>query len=146
MARVTTKRVYERKKPSDGTRILVMRLWPRGIGRSHVDGWLKELGAELPLIRAWKAGKISWPEFRRRYLATLKNPAAQVQLRELKALARKGTVTLLCACPDEARCHRGLLKHLLHAPRALRQSPGRDAGRLTRRRPHGPSSSGTGAR
>lgn len=113
MARIKTKRVYEPAEPGDGTRILVMRLWPRGIKKSHVDRWLKELGAELSLIKAWKAGKISWPEFRRRYLAGLKKPVAQAQLRDLKAQARQGRATLLCACPDEARCHRGLLKRLL---------------------------------
>ena len=113
MARVRTKRIYEPKEPTDGTRLLVMRLWPRGIRKSHVDRWLKELGAELPLIKAWKSGRISWPEFRRRYLAGLKKPPAKAQLRELKTLARKRRVTLLCSCPDEARCHRRLLKRLL---------------------------------
>ncbi len=110
---VRTERVYEPTAPGDGTRILVMRLWPRGVKKSRVDVWLKELGAELPLIRAWKAGKIPWPEFRRRYLAGLKKPTARTQLRELRALARKGRVTLLCACPDESRCHRGILTRLL---------------------------------
>lgn len=113
MARVKTKRIYELKGPGDGTRILVMRLWPRGIKKSAVDIWLRELGAELPLIRAWKGGRLAWPEFRRRYLAGLKKPAAQAQLNELKALAKAGPVTLLCACPDESRCHRGILKRLL---------------------------------
>ena len=111
---VKTKRVYEPKSLSDGTRILVMRLWPRGIRKNHVDTWLKELGADILLIRAWKSGKLtSWPEFRRRYLAGLKKPPAQAQLRNLKTLARKGRITLLCACPDESRCHRGLLERLL---------------------------------
>ncbi len=113
IARVKTKRIYDPKEPGDGTRILVMRFWPRGIKKSHVDAWLKELGTEPSLIKAWKAGKISWPEFRRRYLAGLKKAAAQAQLKELKALAREDTVTLLCSCPAEARCHRGLLKHPL---------------------------------
>jgi len=113
MARVKTKRIYDPKEPGDGIRILVMRLWPRGIKKSHVDTWLKELGAQPPLIKAWKAGKISWPEFRHRYLAGLKIAAAQAQLKEVKALAKAGTVALLCSCPDEARCHRGLLKQLL---------------------------------
>ncbi len=111
MARVKTKRVYEPKAPGDGTRILVMRLWPRGIKKNRVDAWFKELGAEITLIRAWKAGRITRPEFRRRYLAGLKRPEAKAQLRELRA--RKGRVTLLCSCPDESRCHRGLLKRLL---------------------------------
>lgn len=113
MMNVKTKRVYNPTAPSDGTRVLVMRLWPRGVKKNRLDAWLKELGAEVPLIKAWKASKIVWPEFRRRYLAGLKKPAAKSQLRELRALARKGRVTLLCSCPDEARCHRGLLKRLL---------------------------------
>jgi len=141
MARVKTKRIYEPKEPGDGTRILVMRRWPRGIKKSHVDGWLKKLGAEPPLIKAWKAGKISWPEFRRRYLAGLKKGAAQAQLQELQALAKEEAVTLLCSCPDEARCHRGLLKQRLIGSgrtgrtrvRAPRQRPTRRA----RRRPRG---------
>lgn len=111
---VRTKRVYDPPSPGDGMRVLVMRLWPRGIKKSRVDRWLKELGAEIPLIRAWKSRTLtSWPEFRRRYLADLKKPAARARLRELKALAKRGRVTLLCACPDESRCHRGLLKRLL---------------------------------
>jgi len=111
---VRTKRVYDPKARGDGTRVLVMRLWPRGIKKGHVDIWLKELGAELPLIRAWKAGRLtSWPQFRRRYLAGLKKPAARTQLQELRALARKNRVTLLCACPDKSRCHRSLLKPLV---------------------------------
>ena len=113
MAHVQTKRIYEPKGPTDGTRVLVMRLWPRGIKKNSVDIWLRDLGAELPLIKTWKRGKIAWPEFRRRYLAGLKRPAAQEQLRELKALAKTGPVTLLCACPDESRCHRGILTRLL---------------------------------
>ena len=114
MVSVRTKRVYDPRSSGDAMRILVMRLWPRGIKKSRVDRWLKELGAEIPLIRAWKSGTLtSWPEFRRRYLAGLKKPAARSQLRELKALAKNDRVTLLCACPDESRCHRRILKRLL---------------------------------
>ena len=110
---IKTKRIYEPREAGDGTRLLVMRLWPRGIKKSHVDGWLKELGAPYPLIKAWKAGQLEWPEYRRRYLAGLKTPAARAQLGELKAFVAKGPVTILCGCPDEARCHRGILKRLL---------------------------------
>ncbi len=113
MGRVSTKRIYDSKEARDGTRILVMRFWPRGVKKGHVDAWLKELGTEPSLIKAWKAGKVSWTELRRRYLAGLKNPSAQAELDELKALARKGPLTLLCACPDETRCHRGILRQLL---------------------------------
>lgn len=110
---VKTKRVYEEKKRGDGARVLVMRLWPRGIKKERVDVWFKELGAELPLLRAMKAGKISWSGFRKRYAAGLKKPAAQEQLQQLKKMALGRRVTLLCACEDEARCHRGILKKVL---------------------------------
>ena len=110
---VRTKRIYDPPQRADGTRVLVMRLWPRGISKEKVDHWLKDLGTDPPLIRAWKAGRLSWAELRRRYLAGLKRAEAQAQLAELRTLARTGPVTLLCACPDESRCHRGILKQLL---------------------------------
>lgn len=110
---VEGKRIYEPSSPSDGMRILVMRLWPRGIKKAAVDLWLKELGADVANIKAWKAGQLDWPEMRRRYLAGLKRPSAAAQFAELRALSRRRTVTLLCSCEDEARCHRGILKSRL---------------------------------
>ncbi len=110
---VKTRRVSEPKEAGDGTRVLVMRLWPRGIRKEHVDLWLRALGTDLALIKAWKAGTLGWAELRRRYLQGLKNPEAQQALAELRGLARQGTVTLLCSCPEEARCHRGILKAVL---------------------------------
>jgi len=59
----TAKTVYDKPESSDGKRILVMRLWPRGVARDKVDVWLKELGTEKELIKRWKSGKISWKEF-----------------------------------------------------------------------------------
>ncbi len=108
-----TKRIYDPPEPGDGVRVLVMRLWPRGISKEKVHHWFKALGTEPALIKAWKGGKLSWPELRKRYLAGLKDPEAQAQLTELRALAKTETVTLLCSCPDESRCHRGILKQLL---------------------------------
>ena len=117
---VRAKRVYEPPAKSDGLRILVMRLWPRGIAKGAVDLWLKELGAEVANIKAWKAGRLAWAEMRRRYLAGLKQPPAAAALAELKALARQRTVTLLCSCEDESRCHRGILKSVLRRSAARR--------------------------
>lgn len=114
---VKTKRVSEPSEAGDGTRVLVMRLWPRGVRRKHVDLWLPALGTDPVLIRAWRGGTVGWTEFRRRYLTGLRDPAAQEALAELRGLARKGTVTLLCNCPEEARCHRGILKALLTGKR-----------------------------
>src|SRR3989442_13917463 len=63
----TTKTVCDKPERSDGKRILVMRLWPRGVSKGRVDVWLKELGTEKELIKRWKSEKISWKEFEREY-------------------------------------------------------------------------------
>jgi uncharacterized protein YeaO (DUF488 family) len=125
-----TKRVYEPADPADGLRVLVMRLWPRGIAKNAIDLWLKDLGAERELLREWKAGRLTWSGLRRRYLAGLERPEAQTALATLRSLAGRQRVTLLCACPDENRCHRGLLRVLIErrtskpaAPRPARRSP-----------------------
>ena len=108
-----TKRVYDKPERTDGTRVLVMRLWPRGIRKSAVDLWLKDLGAEVANLRAFKAGSIGWPEMRRRYLAGLKREPAASALGRLRAMAKRSRVTVLCSCEDEKRCHRSLLRAAL---------------------------------
>lgn len=111
--KVRTKRIYEPAAAADGMRVLVMRLWPRGIRKSKVDLWLRDLGAELGNLRLWNAGRLSWPELRRRYLAGLKRPPASEALATLRALARRRRVTLLCSCADPAHCHRTILVGVL---------------------------------
>ena len=112
-ADVRAKRVYEPPAASDGLRVLVMRLWPRGVRKTAIDLWLKELGADIVNLKAWNAGRLDWAEMRERYLAGLKQPAAAAALAELRALAKERPLTLLCSCQDETRCHRGILKSLL---------------------------------
>ena len=130
---IAAKRIYDPPSESEGTRVLIMRLWPRGIRKSRVDVWLKELGPVLPLMRAFRGGKIGWAVYRRRYLAGLARPEAQAPLAQVRAAAREGTVTLFCGCPDESRCHRSLLRaYLLDSP-ALRRS-GRGGAPTPRRR------------
>ena len=110
---IATRRIYDPPAESDGTRVLIMRLWPRGIRKSLVDHWLRELGPVLPLLRAFRAGAITWPQYRRRYLAGLARSAARAQIQEVRRLTRAGRVTLLCGCPDARRCHRSLLQGYL---------------------------------
>lgn len=90
-----------------------MRLWPRGIKTSAVDLCLKDLGAEVANLRAFKAGSIGWLEMRRRYLAGLKREPAASALGRLRAMAKRSRVTVLCSCEDEKRCHRSLLRAAL---------------------------------
>ena len=134
---IAAKRVYEPISRVDGTRVLVMRLWPRGISKGEVDVWLRELGPVVPLLRAFRGGRIDWPAYRRRYLAGLRRPEAQAALREVRTLAGRGRVTLLCGCANPARCHRTLLarylgrraKRRVTARRSRRSSPTRGAPR-----------------
>jgi len=112
--RIATKRVYEPAAPADGTRVLIMRYWPRGIRREKVDQWLRDLAPVIPLLRAFLDGNITWAQYRPRYLAGLRRPEAQAALAQVRALARRRRVTLLCGCADPHRCHRTLLqRHLL---------------------------------
>ena len=110
---VRTKRIYEPAEPADGTRILIMRLWPRGIRKDRVDVWLKELGPVTPLLRAFLDKRLPWDGYVPRYLAGLERPEAQDAVTEVLRHVRKGPVTLLCGCADENRCHRTLLKACL---------------------------------
>ena len=110
MKTIRAGRVYDAPGRRDGARVLIMRLWPRGIRKTRVDRWLKDLGPSLPLLRAFRRGDLGWAAYRRRYLAGLARPPAQAALSEVRALARRRPVTLLCGCADETRCHRTLLR------------------------------------
>ena len=129
---VRTKRIYDPVASDDGERVLIMRLWPRGIRKERVSVWLKELGPVPELLRAYLDERISWKQYVPRYLAGLARAEAQAALAEVRRRAEGGCVTLLCGCPDEARCHRSLLKaHLLDSARA---NPGLRSQRVRRRR------------
>lgn len=123
-------RVYDPPGPGDGARLLVDRLWPRGVAKTALplDGWPKA-AAPAPELRAWfHADPIArWPEFRRRYLAQLAaDPAA---LAECLDWCRKGPVTLLSATRDRAHDHALVLRDHLDAllappaPGVMRSAP-----------------------
>lgn len=111
------KSVYEKPDPSDGKRILVMTLWPRGIAKGRVDAWMKDLGTPRDTLKRWKAGKISWSEFAEEYRRSLKGK--EQVLRQLSAESKAGTITLLCTEKDPARCHRSLLKDAIEGLAAV---------------------------
>ncbi|HEV7308438.1 DUF488 domain-containing protein [Ensifer sp.] len=107
---LTTKRVYEPKADGEGMRILVDRLWPRGLTKADaaVDLWLKEIAPTTELRRWFHAGEGSWEEFRARYLAELDaNPAGVDVLRQRVA---EGPAILLYSVKDEVRNHAEILK------------------------------------
>jgi uncharacterized protein YeaO (DUF488 family) len=107
----TSKSVYDPPESSDGERILVMRTWPRGISKGKVDRWIKDLGTEKELIKKWKSGKMSWSDYSREYLSSLKGK--EPLLHQLAEESKTRTVSLLCGCRDEKRCHRQLLKQVI---------------------------------
>jgi uncharacterized protein YeaO (DUF488 family) len=111
--RVATKRIYDPPAAGDGTRVLIMRYWPRGIRKDKVDVWLRELAPVVPLLRSYLDGTITWPQYVPRYLAGLERPEARTALADLRGLARRGRVTLLCGCADARQCHRTLLARYL---------------------------------
>jgi uncharacterized protein YeaO (DUF488 family) len=103
------KRVYEPKSEADGLRVLVDRLWPRGLTKeaAGIDLWLKDIAPSDGLRRWIHADMTQWAEFRRRYLEELaSNPEA---VEHLRRLAAKGKVTLLYGVKDPEQNHARIL-------------------------------------
>lgn len=109
------KRAYVSPTPDDGTRVLIDRLWPRGIKKEDlaIDQWNKELAPSTALRQWFAHDPALWDEFERRYAAELE-PHAE-PLDALRALARKGTVTLVYGAHDEAHNNAVALRALLLA-------------------------------
>ncbi len=101
--KLAVKRVYDPASAGDGTRILVDRLWPRGIAKdkAKIDLWLKDVAPSNALRKRFHGHPGDWAAFRRAYAAELKDEAAQEAVRELKKHLRSGPVTLLYAAKDE---------------------------------------------
>ena len=101
MGKILVKRVYEPAAKSDGFRVLVDRLWPRGLSKTDakLDLWLPDLGPSTALRKWFNHDAARWTEFRRRYYAELR--MNRELLGELTAHAQKGTVTLLYSTKDE---------------------------------------------
>jgi uncharacterized protein YeaO (DUF488 family) len=112
---IKIKRVYEEIDRGDGRRLLVDRLWPRGItkDRAQIDGWLKELAPSNDL-RTWYAHDPQrWPRFQQRYMMELQDPGKTPVLLELLAKAQEENVTLVYAAHDTERNNAVVLKNFL---------------------------------
>jgi len=110
---IRIKRAYEPPSSADGTRVLVDRLWPRGLKKAdaHVAQWLKEVAPSNELRKWFGHDPARWEEFRRRYKAELAQ--APDRLDELRVLARGRRVTLLFAAKDEAHNDAVVLRDVL---------------------------------
>ena len=114
-ARVKTKRVYEPAAKADGTRVLIMRYWPRGVRRERVNLWLRDAAPSSELLHAYRDGKLAWPEFATRYREEIlyERPGVLDQLRALEV--EHGNLVLMCTerIPPNEHCHRLVLRELL---------------------------------
>ena len=101
-ANVRLKRAYERAATADGIRILVDRLWPRGLSKADaaIDRWAKDLAPSTALRQWFGHDPARWGAFCKRYAAELRNQPAQLE--ELRALALAGPITLVFSARDEA--------------------------------------------
>ena len=110
---IRLKRAYQPAAADDGTRILVDRLWPRGLKKSDaaIDRWLKDIAPSTALRQWFAHDPARWLEFRRRYRSEIRRHPDQ--LAELRALARKGPVTLIFSARDERRNDAVVLRSVL---------------------------------
>lgn len=113
---IAVKRVYEAPASDDGVRILVDRLWPRGLAKAGagIDVWLKAI-APSDALRKWYGHDVErWPEFKQRYFAEL--DAAQDALKELRGYLKQGKVTLLYGAKETGHNNAVALKAYLGLP------------------------------
>ena len=110
--KVMLKRAYELPAETDGQRILVDRLWPRGLAKvkASIDLWLKGIAPSTELRQWFGHDPEKWQEFKERYCVKLKNNPA---LSELQALSRQGNITLIYAAKNELNNEAVVLKQIL---------------------------------
>jgi len=136
-ADICTKRAYQPPAPEDGLRVLVDRLWPRGVTKEAlaIDRWIKEIAPSDKLRRWFGHDPARWEEFRRRYGRELALHTAV--LGELRELARGGMLTLVYAARDEAHNNAVALRDILIGIRrgaAKRKTPATIAAAGARKR------------
>ena len=102
MLQVKVKRVYDPPAAEDGQRVLIDRLWPRGVKReeAHLDAWLRDVAPSDELRRWFGHDPARWEEFQALYRHELEDGAHRAALAQLRERARQGTLTLLFATKD----------------------------------------------
>ncbi len=117
---VALKRIYEQPSPQDGARVLVDRLWPRGLKKADValDAWLKDLAPSNELRQWFHAHRQQWSKFRKQYLEELASESASEALQQLYELRKqKRRLTLLYSSKDEEHNNAVVLKQLVEGGR-----------------------------
>jgi uncharacterized protein YeaO (DUF488 family) len=124
---VRLKRAYDPAAATDGSRVLIDRIWPRGVSReeAHLDEWARELAPSGELRRWFSHDPDRFAEFRRRYRAEL--TAQEAKLRELRQRARQGTLTLVYAARDTEHNDAVVLAELLRRGRKHKRDEKEDS-------------------
>lgn len=117
--RINCRRVYEESSPEDGTRVLVDRIWPRGMRKedAHLDEWLREVAPSTELRHWYGHEPGRFAEFRRRYLDELRDPRRRQALGRLRELAAQDRLTLLTATRDVTHSQAAVLAERLASAR-----------------------------
>ena len=112
---IRIKRVYSEPSPRDGMRILVDRMWPRGISkaRASIADWRRDFAPSASLRKWFGHEPIKWPEFQKRYQWELARSGMMDELSKLAHLSRKRTITLIYSAADEEHNQAVVLKELL---------------------------------
>ena len=110
---VSMKRAYVPSSPDDGYRVLVDRLWPRGVSKDkiQISEWLKTVAPSDGLRKSFHGGSITWTEFKRRYIAELK--ANDHDIQRLASVAKEGDLTIVFGAHDQEKNHALVLKEYL---------------------------------
>lgn len=118
------KRAYEPAAGKDGRRILVDRVWPRGLSKDelHLDGWYRELAPSTQLRKWFGHDPERWADFRKRYTSELKRDEVRERLKELAAMGKRGRVTLVYGARDEKHNQAIVLRDYLKQLTAKRSS------------------------
>jgi len=133
---IVLKRVYDNASSRDGVRVLVDRLWPRGISKeaAKIDSWLKQIAPSDELRKWYHARPTQWPKFRERYIEELSEPEASAALDQLHQLAKKEkNLTLLFASRNLDHNNATVLKELLDGMRKPPRSTGAGAAAAVRK-------------
>jgi uncharacterized protein YeaO (DUF488 family) len=122
---VRLKRAYEPARPADGRRVLIDRLWPRGLRKesAQLDAWLKEVAPSDSLRRWFGHDPRRWAEFEERYRRELDTESARARLDDLVRGAKAGTVTLVYSAHDEAHNNAVVLKEEIERRLGRRSRP-----------------------
>ena len=112
---VRVRRIYEAPRPDDGQRVLVDRIWPRGVSkeRAHLDEWCKQVAPSTDLRKWYGHDPDKYGEFGRRYRAELEDPERAEAYAHLRELAATGRLTLLTASKRSAISEATVLANLL---------------------------------